>query len=296
MFFYFFDSPHKSLHEKVKLIDTSTPKALVASFCTGSFAPFRKKFFFRGEGNGESLIPSLLRNDNYSRFCCVKKSNLQAGKTPLNEFLKTEYIILHRFYFEANQAGLVLPETESFTRWDCSPGAGIFPHSIYIHDLAHLMALGDHYGLSTRMLDFSFDPLTAIYFACSHLHHPASNKPIILYLLDKTLFVEKSRIRCVVPEYFKNPNLKAQNGALVYWAVSKSESFVGDEVKDPEDKIEFDSFGKIHDINKYLYEINITRSFSTRLLSLLDAMGYNSQSLFPNYADIASHICPKPNR
>ena len=181
MFFYFFDNPHKSLHDKVKFIDVDTPEALVASFCTGSFAPFQKKFFFRGEGNGESLTPSLLRNDNYSRFCCVKQS--WARKISV-------LLLLRPFRYHSGIGKAFL--WHMTWRWSSMPWRGMNPEG----------------------------------FPCGP---------------------------------------SARN-----WAY--------------------------HDISNYLYEINIPRSFFAPLLSLLDAMGYNSQSLFPNYADIASHVCPKLTR
>jgi hypothetical protein len=294
MFFFFFFKPSETSKKDLPKIDRSSPEALINSFCSGAFSEFRNDFFYRGEGNNENLVPSILREKNYRSISLTSIASTNPTKSKdihLDQFLFDERSLLQRFYFESNQAGLSLPYSKMFVEAD-PPSGFSSEKGPYIHSLAPLMALGDHYGLHTRMLDFSFDPLVALYFACSHLREGLDDKtPIKLYFLRKNFFSYNSRARCVVPEYAHNANLRAQQGALVYWALSPGECFLGNEVSDPNSLITTFSLNDFPNISTdYLVSASIKRTWAPKILTILSRMGYTKASLFPNYSDIISYL------
>lgn len=85
----------------------------------------------------------------------------------------------------------------------------------FVRDWSGIAAVAQHYGIPTRMLDWTFDVNVALYFAVKDLPEDSEEHPdfVSLWVLDKAkLSIICDKISFVMPEYSDNPNIGAQSG------------------------------------------------------------------------------------
>lgn len=169
-----------------------------------------------------------------------------------------------------------------------------------------IMSLAQHYGLPTRLLDWSYDYKSALYFALKDIVEVPRNSDGILWAFNYKLFenvnnygVFFNKLHFYRPEYNRNPNLQAQKGLF---------TFIVDDVnqlsKDSLDKRLIDEQnGKKEDDDPYwfsgqyakianvyfpddeflFYKIKIPKDKKPLFLKELYADGYSEEYLFPGY-------------
>lgn len=203
-------------------------------------------YLYRGHGKADTykLIPGLLRNLENRR------------KLKRCEFYIEELRSLLLFYHEANKHGLYVPIVPEFFKHGLVNKTDL---SLIIKendwrwlsdDIIELVSLAQHYGLKTRVLDWTRDIRVALYFACmeeindedmaiwcidaEYLESIRVNENsgemlanIISYKgdgdhLEKKYLIQALRqenlpLRFWVPKYFDNENMNAQCGVLSMW-------------------------------------------------------------------------------
>jgi hypothetical protein len=178
--------------------------------------PSGSRFLFRGVPDATlPLLPSALRQP--SRF----------EREPRNEDdqEQLELAALRRFYGAAHFGGLTIPnwpEVKEYIR---------LGQRTYREHALEFIALAQHYGTPTRLLDWTIDPFVAAYFAASdHPDYKLTNaKDMVVWWFDPSVIkgpgISSPWTQVTIP-FDVNQNARAQRGVFVEYPKSR---IVGDD-------------------------------------------------------------------
>ena len=273
-----------------------------------------KRYIYRGESSDKyKLIPSALREQNHESLVNLVNKYFPncRYKNDYSEYFQmiAEYISLHTFYKCCDYRGLHLSNTNDFRNklvGKVNTNIILYNKSTWLpSEYIELAGLAQHYGVYTRLLDWSKDINVAIYFAISGLvNFKESEKPknIVLWVLDTLAFRAPEEntpgIVLYTPEYASNPNLCAQKGVLSLNCINNNIqedniSQFKNETKNKEVK-PFDEIIK-EQVNGYneepiLYKILIPTPQDDELYNYLRHQGYDASLIFPGYGGAAKTI------
>lgn len=256
-------------------------------------------------------IPSEL-----NKFQCITSN-------PANTELKTEIVkqslaemlLLNIFSHESNSLGLFVTSVEPFNafsnlnlleRWaqkildnlgrgfchgylaspDNIPDLYDSRNLKFDRDIYLMLSIAQHYGLPTRLLDWSKNPIKACYFALSSSPNVDESSIQIAIFKLNTTEVKKHNVSIIdkVPYHF-NKFLNIQEGIFTYAYnsdYSKGKTFISLEerideydgdIKDPVLKVYLLSLKNKNELEKILSELGVTRN-----------------SLLPSYEQVANKI------
>lgn len=185
-------------------------------------------FVFRGHADSEwKLTPTAIRNITLAgrRFYDEYNEEVEHDDYEQTQML-TEFHYLKEFYRMADLQGLRVPYSD-YLRKNLS--LEVDPQIFTIlegrsewlpTELNDVAGLAQHYGIPTRLLDWTYDPFVAIYFALKGALDKDGD--ICIWCLNKRLLTSHSIsygneiVRFVTPPYYDNPNLKAQKGLFTH--------------------------------------------------------------------------------
>lgn len=271
-----------------------------------------KGYIFRGHSDDSyELIPTSIRHtakDKFWRICGLGKPIADQSEMEIMQSA-AEYNLLREFYKIADRRGLYVPKSDRVRvrlagTLDISSFIRHHPEEWLPTDLLELAGLAQHYGLPTRLLDWTYDPLIAAYFAA------ASAKPdtrLTVWALDADTMnsmnetVQRSPLRLVTPPYHGNPNLAAQSGIFTNWSVQIPSML---QMFDPGallvDRRPLDVLIKSH-AKQQSWEFNrspftkykLPSVHASDVLKLLERSGYGASRIFPGYGGVAEEVCRK---
>lgn len=195
--------------------------------------PISKSMIYRGvKDSSFDLLPSAFRDNGRKKLMTIANYyTTQYGKSIIfegchNQQTIIELLSLKLFYSLANSQGLAVPNMPQIYFGDPHlESYALFPDDEIKWmpvEWVEIAALAQHYGIPTRMLDWSTDMNVAIYFAIRDIDddeiHNNPDKMFSIWQMDrhKTALVSGD-IRFVIPKYCENPNLKAQSGVLTWY-------------------------------------------------------------------------------
>lgn len=271
-------------------------------------------WLFRGQGGPYPLIPSLFRKPGKLQdFTTRDTENFE-------ELLLAERDILIQFFEIADKRGLILPDDsqelrsileifksergDSFTKeesvdWQPSQMA------------LSLTALAQHYGLPTRLLDWTRQAWIAAFFAAESASQP--NEPgkqprqvvVWAFFFPKlgkhdpiTVRHDDAPLRVVTAPSASNPNLRAQQGVFTRIGTSSSKAYreeFGIAYPSLEEFLEWhvkkwpkSNEGLLDDCK--LQKFTLPASQADQLLYLLAKLDITPSAVYPGYRTIVDDL------
>jgi hypothetical protein len=204
--------------------------------------------------NGETRIYRGVSSDGYKLIPSIGRQKSKDGKRKLTE--KDENIIFRHF----------IQRSRPFLTKD-------FDHM-------NLLAIGQHHGLPTRLLDWTFNPLAAAYFAVeSEIIQPADpSRKIncsIIYVYDKPL-------KAVINKQFKSIRVKTLDFFIP--------NYNDDRIINQNGLFTVHPYPWVELTDKNIKTITIDLRFRRELRKLLNRLGVNQSSIYPGLDGVAGHI------
>jgi hypothetical protein len=149
------------------------------------------------------------------------------------------------------------------------------------------LALGQHHGLSTRLLDWTSNPLVAIWFACNSKNIIADYSVVWLYIVpdDALLDIEKDKTP------FNTGKTKVYQPNIVgKRLLTQSGWFTAHKYSSTVNPNRFVPFESNADQKDNLFKVRIPKKLRLKFIEVLDTCGVNASTVFPELDGLCKHI------
>ncbi len=235
------------------------------------------KLIYRGQKNAEwGLVPSILRDKNR------KLSKLYWREIKYDDQICFELILLKKFMEYCDEVGINIPndsldfrkrnltiseQDRFYNRSEDWPNA----------KLLEFMALAQHHGIPTRLLDWTRNPYAASYFSASSslssTHEWEENQRLAIWVLNTESINLYRKVKIIHPPGSISHHLAAQSGLFTVQFQERNEGA-------PIDIIGLESeFSKLP--NTPLMKLTIPIEESSRLLELCMKIGISGARMYP---------------
>lgn len=263
-------------------------------------------FAYRGHASDKyKLIPTALRPESRKKFNKLALSGDDEIKAELEYFqIIKEYHVLRDFYKQCDRKGLVIENIDRIrnTILEKMDFVTMLKDEAWLpRDLWGLASLAQHYGLPTRLLDWTHDIYVALFFAVEDYLEgrsvPEGTKHIVLWALNLQPImdpdVQDLPLKLVQPIYHGNDNLTAQQGLFTLWQTKKKLDYKdGHAVIDMETKVNRKPldhllanlrFRKDKIDRPYLYGLMLPVDSAKEIYRHIKSIGYDASRIYPGY-------------
>lgn len=262
-------------------------------------------WLFRGQGKDYPLIPSLFRKNG--KIKTLTQRNIE----DYSELLAAERDLLVDFFRIADKRGLVLPDDSqelrrSLEEISSDQNLGKRHGGVKITDNAlSLIAIAQHYGMPTRLLDWTLSSYMAAFFAAEDAKRNGEGRDpserLVVWSFyfpnfgKQTLYGgDTYLIRGITAPSASNPNLKAQQGVFTLMHPGSTEERNGNYRYKPFDEIlKYYAGSKSPEpwlLNCSLQKFTLPISEASHLLFLLAKMDITPSSVYPSYHSIVDDL------
>lgn len=250
----------------------------------GSFLEPMQNPIFRGQGDSKwSLTPSILRKEINSKY-----KNESGLYTQTDQIVLFEYFLLLDFLHYSDEMGFMIPndspefrrnmDFHEFTNRYGVDGVG-WPAKEYFS----FIALAQHHGIPTRLLDWTKNPLIAAYFSASQvLNLEQISEKLAVWVIDSEILKRMDgKLEYVTLPGSTSNNLAAQKGVFLVHrqqnGMSRNSPFSSEDLKDSVNKL----FEESEDI--VAYKITLPSNLAGDLLFRCTKFGLSAATLFPGF-------------
>lgn len=209
-----------------------------------SFENVDAKYIFRGHNNSNwDLLPSTFRDLNLNDLNVLKSGNGH-NLPELKDFLNFVKGLNSLGYKVENDTFKLINSVLIDDNFKAFELINDFPKSEQLKELA----LAQHYGVKTRLLDFTFNPNKAIFFASEKIKRPKKDddSKIGIWAFPERLIdisQEDFYIQRIFVQGFQNKNMIAQEGLFINYFNGR---LIDDNL--------FNKQGKIKKLDEYLID------------------------------------------
>jgi len=245
------------------------------------------QFIYRGQRDASwHLIPSILRKNSPAKIIFGQK------KITTDEQIFSERAILEQFVNQCDLLGLKIVndsaelrenldlQTYPVDKYDINPSE--WPNK----NLIELMALAQHHGVPTHLLDWSKRSYVAAYFAASaalaKYDIKQNNAKIAVWALNIERIHSYKNINIIKVPGSTSSNLAAQSGlfTVLKQPIGRGQPFPHKPLED-----EFASFP-----NTPLWKITLPVKYAVKVLDLCELYGVSASTLFHGFDGAAKAV------
>jgi len=267
-------------------------------------------YIFRGQVRKDwPLLPVAHRPDNPLEKYTPQppyKGTLDSGETQeyLGQHVHAELRAVQLFLEAADRVGIQTPLDYSDLALHRSLLDALFSHQeIESHSefpaqrFHPSMALAQHHGVPTRLLDWTESPLIAAYFAAEKASVLAGNDrkdtEFAIFGFGTQLLEKVKSITLVSPPRAKNSFLRAQRG--VFTVINNANQFFLKNGRWPslEDAVSAERDPRIHYTKPPLIRFSLPATEADQLLRLLYRLDVSKLTLMPSLNHAAEHLAYK---